>query len=128
MPASKRRPASFHGPEYFVVVDLNGAACERWRAKLFVQRQVATGYRRFPAGRRLFAPRKTARSIVEMLRASYDKLANDKQFMSDLRNVGGEDAEMISAAKIQPLVKQLLVISPGVRDFTKKITAKHLQR
>jgi hypothetical protein len=33
---------------------------------------------------------------------------------------GGSDAEMISAVKIQPLVKQLLVISPGVRDFTKK--------
>jgi len=63
-----------------------------------------------------------------MLRASYDKLANDKQFMSDLRKVGGEDAEMVSAAKIQPLVQQLLVISSGVREFTKKITAKHLQR
>jgi hypothetical protein len=48
--------------------------------------------------------------------------------MSDLRKVGGEDAEMVSAAKIQPLVQQLLVISPGVREFTKKITAKHLQR
>jgi len=80
------------------------------------------------AGRPLFAPRKTPQPIVQTLRAAFDKLANDKQFMSDLRNVGGEDAEMISAAKIQPLVQQLLVISPGVRDFTKKITAKHLQR
>jgi tripartite-type tricarboxylate transporter receptor subunit TctC len=40
----------------------------------------------------------------------------------------GSDAEMISAVKIQPLVKQLLVISPGVCDFIKKITAKYLQR
>lgn len=80
------------------------------------------------AGRPLLAPRKTPQPIVQTLRAAFDKLANDKQFMSDLRNVGGEDAEMISAAKIQPLVQQLLVISPGVRDFTKKITAKHLQR
>jgi hypothetical protein len=31
-----------------------------------------------------------------------------------------EDAEMISAGKIQPLVKQLLVICPGVRDFIQK--------
>ena len=37
---------------------------------------------------------------------------------------GGEDAEMLSAAKIQPLVKQWLVIWPGVRDFSKKLTAK----
>ncbi|HEX6769263.1 MAG TPA: hypothetical protein VF208_07915, partial [Candidatus Binatia bacterium] len=80
------------------------------------------------AGRPLFAPRKTPQPIVQMLRASFDKLENDQQFMSDLRKVGGEDAELISAAKIQPLVQQLLVISPGVRDFTKKITAKHLQR
>ena len=42
--------------------------------------------------------------------------------------VDGEDAEMLSAAKIPPLVKQLLVISPGVRDFSKKLTAKHFQR
>jgi len=66
--------------------------------------------------------------LVQMLRASFDKLETDKQFMSDLGNVGGEDAEMISAAKIQPLVKQLLVISPGVRDFIKKIATKHFQR
>ena len=80
------------------------------------------------AGRPLFAPRRTPQPVVQMLRAAFDKLENDKQFMSDLRNVGGEDAEMISAAKIQPLVKHLLVISPGVRDFIKKITAKHFQR
>ena len=80
------------------------------------------------AGRPLFAPRKTPQTIVQTLRASFDKLESDKQFMSDLRNVGGEDAEMMTAVKIQPLVKQLLVISPGARDFTKKITAKYLQR
>jgi hypothetical protein len=45
-----------------------------------------------------------------------------------LRNVGGEDAEMMTATKIQPLIKQLLVVSPGAREFTKKITAKYLQR
>ena len=80
------------------------------------------------AGRPLFAPRRTPQPLVQMLRAAFDKLETDKQFMSDLRNVGGEDAEMISAGKIQPLVKQLLVISPGVRDFIKKITTKHFQR
>lgn len=80
------------------------------------------------AGRPLFAPRKTPQAIVRMLRTAFDKLEHDKQFMTDLRNVGGEDAEMIAAAKIQPLVKQLLVVSPGVRDFIKKITAKHFHR
>lgn len=79
------------------------------------------------AGRALVAPRKTPAAIVQMLGRAFDKLANDKQFRSALRDVGGEDAEMLSAATIQPLVKQLLVISPGERDFTKMITGINLQ-
>jgi len=71
------------------------------------------------AGRPLFALVRRRNRFVQMLRASFDKLENDKQFMSDLRNVGGEDAEMMSAAKIQLLVRQLLVFR-GARDFTKR--------
>jgi hypothetical protein len=35
---------------------------------------------------------------------------------------------MISAATIQPLEKQVLVMAQEVRAFTKNITAKYLQR
>jgi tripartite-type tricarboxylate transporter receptor subunit TctC len=78
------------------------------------------------SGRPLFAPRNTPRQIVQILRDSFDKLEADKQFVSDLKKVAGDDADLRPAKEAEPILRQLLSDSPGVRDFIKAIMKKHI--
>jgi len=80
------------------------------------------------AGRPLFAPRNTPRQIVQTLRDSFSKLEADKQFISELKKVGGEDAALLSAKEVEPIMRQLLKVSPGIQEVIKVMTKKHLQR
>jgi hypothetical protein len=80
------------------------------------------------SGRPLFAPRNTPRQFVQTLREAFDKLEVDKQFLADLKKVAGEDRDMMPAKEAEPILQRLLNVSPGVQDFIKTITKKHLQR
>jgi tripartite-type tricarboxylate transporter receptor subunit TctC len=79
-------------------------------------------------GRPLFAPRKTPSAMVQQLRDAFGKLPADKEFMAELKKVGGDDAEMLLAKDAEPVLRQVLTVTPGVQEFVKKITKKHLQR
>jgi hypothetical protein len=79
-------------------------------------------------GRPLFAPRNTPRPTVQSLRDAFAKLEGDKDFMAELRKVGGDDADLLLAKDAEPVLRQVLTVSPGVQEFVKTITKKHLQR
>jgi hypothetical protein len=42
--------------------------------------------------------------------------------------VGGDDADLLLAKEAEPVLRQVLAVSPGVQEFVKTITKKHLQR
>jgi hypothetical protein len=79
-------------------------------------------------GRPLFAPRSTPRPLVQSLRDAFGKLEGDKDFLAELRKVGGDDADLLLAKDAEPVLRQVLTVSPGVQEFVKAITKKHLQR
>lgn len=79
-------------------------------------------------GRPLFAPRKTPSAMVQQLRDAFGKLPADKEFMAELKKVGGDDAELLLSKDAEPVLRQVLTVTPGVQEFVKKITKKHLQR
>jgi tripartite-type tricarboxylate transporter receptor subunit TctC len=79
-------------------------------------------------GRPLFAPRNTPRARVETLRDAFGKLEGDKEFTAELKKVGGDDADLLLAKDAEPILRQVLTVSPGIEEFVKAITKKHLQR
>jgi len=79
-------------------------------------------------GRPLFAPRNTPRPLAQSLREAFGKLESDKEFIAELKKVGGDDAELLLAKDAEPVLRQVLTVSPGVQEFVKTITKKHLQR
>ena len=79
-------------------------------------------------GRPLFAPRNTPRPIVETLREAFGKLEGDKEFTAELKKVGGDDADLLLSTDAEPILRQVLTVSPGIQEFVKAITKKHLQR
>jgi hypothetical protein len=48
--------------------------------------------------------------------------------MAELRKVGGDDADLLLAKDAGPVLQQVLTVSPGIQEFVKAITKKHLQR
>jgi hypothetical protein len=79
-------------------------------------------------GRPLFAPRKTPSTLVQQLRDAFGKLSADKEFMAELKRVGGDDADLLLAKDAEPVLRQVLTVTPGVQEFVKNITKKHMQR
>jgi tripartite-type tricarboxylate transporter receptor subunit TctC len=79
-------------------------------------------------GRPLFGPRNTPRPLVETLREAFGKLEGDKEFTAELKKVGGDDADLLLAKDAEPILRQVLTVSPGIQEFVKAITKKHLQR
>ena len=79
-------------------------------------------------GRPLFAPRNTPRPLVQTLSEASASSESDKEFMAELKKVGGDDAELLLAKDAEPVLRQVLTVTPGVQEFVKTITKKHLQR
>ena len=75
-----------------------------------------------------FAPRKTPPALVQQLRDAFARLEDDKEFLAELRKVGGDDADLLLAKDAEPVLRQVLTVTPGVQEFGKNITKKHLQR
>jgi hypothetical protein len=48
--------------------------------------------------------------------------------MAELKKVGGDDADLLLAKDAEPVLRQVLTVTPGVQEFVKNITKKHLQR
>ncbi len=117
----QRRPEFPKVPTFEEVIDKKRPTGVAWQA--YVSWAGADG-----AGRPLFAPMKTPREIVQALREGFSQLEHDKEFRAELTRVAGDDAEILAAKDAEAILRQLLTASPGVQDFVKNLTKKHLQR
>jgi hypothetical protein len=53
--------------------------------------------------------------------------ALDPENLAELKKVGGGD-DLLLTKDAEPALRQVLTVSPGVQEFVKAITKKHLQR
>lgn len=80
------------------------------------------------AGRPFYAPSKTPTEIVRILREAFARIKDDPEFKPDLKRVAGEDASLLLAVEAEPVLHQLLSVSPEVRDFANTLVKKYMKR
>jgi len=80
------------------------------------------------AGRPLYATPKTPPEIMKLLRDAMARMKDDKALHADLARVAGEDTEILLANEGEPVFRQLLAVSPEVRDYSNGLTKKYLGR
>jgi len=117
----QRRPEFPKVPTFSELIDKKRPTGVAWQA--YVSWAGADG-----AGRPLFAPAKTPRDVVRLLREALSRLEGDKEFTPELTRVAGDDAELLPAKEAEAILRQLLTASPDVQDFVKNLTKKYLQR
>jgi hypothetical protein len=79
-------------------------------------------------GRPLHAPPKTPAEIMRILRDGFARMREGAEFKAEVKKVSGEDAQILMAEEAEQLLKQLLVVSPAVQDFTNGLMKKYLGR
>ncbi len=55
-------------------------------------------------------------------------IERDKEFTAELAKVAGDDAEMLSSAESDPVLRRLLNLSPAAKEFANNMMKKHLNR
>jgi len=80
------------------------------------------------SGRLLQTAKKTPPEFVKIYRDTLVRVAKDKDFAAELGKAAGNDAEMLSPAESEPLLRRLLDLSPAARDFANQMLKKHLHR
>ena len=80
------------------------------------------------AGRPLHAAAKAAPGILAALREGFSRTKEDKSFQSEFLKVAGEDADVLLANEAEPILRQLLTVSPEVRDSANVLMKKYLKR
>jgi tripartite-type tricarboxylate transporter receptor subunit TctC len=80
------------------------------------------------AGRPLHAAPNTPADIIKILRDAFSKLKEDKAFQAELLRVAGEDSRLLLAHEGEPILRQLLSVSPEVREYSNGLTKKYLKR
>lgn len=80
------------------------------------------------AGRPLYAAAKTRPEVLKVLQDAFAKMREDKVFKADLLKVAGENSDLILAKEGELLLRQILTVSPAVRDYANRLTKKYLNR
>lgn len=117
----QRRPEFPNVPTFSEMIDKKRPVGAAWQS--YVSWAGADG-----TGRPLFAPPKTSRDVTRILRDAFARLEADKEFLADLSQVAGDDAEILTAKEADPILRQLLTTSPEVQAFVNHMTKKYLQR
>jgi hypothetical protein len=65
---------------------------------------------------------------MKSLRDAFSRLKEDKAFYAELLRTAGEDADLLLAHEGEPILRQLLAVSPAVRDYANGLTKKYLKR
>ena len=79
-------------------------------------------------GRPLHAAPKTPENMLRQLRDGFARMKEDAEFKVELKKVSGEDAQMLLAAEVDPLLRQLLVVSPSIQAYINGLMKKYLNR
>jgi len=66
--------------------------------------------------------------ITKTLREAFSKLKEDKAFQADLLRVAGEDSNMLMAHEGEPILRQLVAVTPEVREYSNELLKKYLKR
>jgi tripartite-type tricarboxylate transporter receptor subunit TctC len=80
------------------------------------------------AGRPLYGAPKTPPEITRVLRDGFARMTEGAEFKAELKRISGEDAQMLLAEDADPVLRQLLVVSPAIQDFTNGLMKKYLNR
>jgi hypothetical protein len=80
------------------------------------------------SGRPFHTAKKTPPEIVKLYRDTMARIEKDKEFSAELAKVAGDDAEMLSSAESEPVLRRLLVLSPGAKEFASNMMKKYLNR
>ena len=80
------------------------------------------------AGRPLHEAPKTPADITKTLRETFSKLKEDKAFQADLLRVAGEDSRILLAHEGEPILRQLLTVSPEIREYSNGLMKKYMKR
>ena len=80
------------------------------------------------SGRPLHIAKKTPPELVRIYRDTMARIERDKEFTAELAKVAGDDAEMLSSAESDPVLRRLLNLSPAAKEFANNMMKKHLNR
>jgi hypothetical protein len=58
-------------------------------------------------------------ALGQQLRDAFARLEDDKEFLAELKKVGGDDADLLMAKDAEPVLRQVLTVTPGVQEFVK---------
>ena len=79
-------------------------------------------------GRPLQAAPKTPSEVTRTLREAFTRMKETADFKAELKRVSGEDAEILAGAEAEQILKQILIVSPEIQDFTTSLMKKYLGR
>jgi tripartite-type tricarboxylate transporter receptor subunit TctC len=80
------------------------------------------------AGRPFHAAPKTPAEIVRVLRDGFARMREAAEFKAELKRVSGEDAQILLGEEADQILRQLVVVSPAIQDFTNGLLKKYLGR
>ena len=79
-------------------------------------------------GRPLHAAPKTPAEILRTLRDAFAQMREGAEFKAEAKRVSGEDVQLVLGDEAEQLLKQILVVSPAIQDFTNALMKKYLGR
>jgi tripartite-type tricarboxylate transporter receptor subunit TctC len=79
-------------------------------------------------GRPFHAAPKTPAEIVRVLRNGFARMREGAEFKAEAKRVSGEDVQILLGDEADQLLRQLLVVSQPIQDFTNGLMKKYLGR
>jgi tripartite-type tricarboxylate transporter receptor subunit TctC len=80
------------------------------------------------AGRPFHAAPKTPAEILRVLRDGFARMREGAEFKAEAKRVSGEDVQILLADEADQILRQLVVVSPAIQDFTNGLMKKYLSR
>jgi hypothetical protein len=79
-------------------------------------------------GRPFHAAPKTSPEIVRVLRDGFARMREGAEFKTEAKRVSGEDVQILLGDEADQILRQLVVVSPAIQDFTNGLIKKYLGR
>lgn len=79
-------------------------------------------------GRPLHAAPKTPAEILRTLRDAFAQMREGAEFKAEAKRVSGEDVQLLMGDETEQILKQILLVSPAIQDFTNGLMKKYLGR